>query len=121
MKHARRSMNFALSRIAMTVFLGVLGTVALQTGSGALAPQKIIRCGTIIVGSNPGASLDPISPLLSNTIVPLFNIYDGLFYPNGRDVVPDLATGYKYSDGNKVLTINLRKGVHFQDGTPFNA
>jgi peptide/nickel transport system substrate-binding protein len=34
---------------------------------------------------------------------------------------PDLATGYKFSNGGKTVTITLRQGVKFSDGTPFNA
>jgi peptide/nickel transport system substrate-binding protein len=34
---------------------------------------------------------------------------------------PDLATAYKFSDGGKTVTITLRSGVKFSDGTPFNA
>src|SRR2546421_4366406 len=34
---------------------------------------------------------------------------------------PDLATGYKFSNGGKTVTITLRPNVKFSDGTPFNA
>ncbi|HEX4010765.1 MAG TPA: ABC transporter substrate-binding protein [Solirubrobacteraceae bacterium] len=36
-------------------------------------------------------------------------------------LTPDLATGYKFSAGGKNVTITLRPGVKFSDGTPFNA
>jgi peptide/nickel transport system substrate-binding protein len=36
-------------------------------------------------------------------------------------VVPDLATGYTFSPDAKTVTITLRQGVKFTDGTPFNA
>jgi peptide/nickel transport system substrate-binding protein len=36
-------------------------------------------------------------------------------------IVPQLATKWSWSDGGKVLTMELRKGVKFQDETPFNA
>ncbi len=40
--------------------------------------------------------------------------------PGGK-LTPDLATGYKFSNGGKTVTITWRKGVKFSDGTPFNA
>jgi peptide/nickel transport system substrate-binding protein len=39
---------------------------------------------------------------------------------NGH-LVPDLATGSTFSGGGKTVTIKLRPGVRFSDGTPFNA
>ena len=49
-------------------------------------------------------------------------IYGQLFTqdPKGH-VVPDLATGYKFSDHGKTVAIFLRHGVKFTDGTAFNA
>jgi peptide/nickel transport system substrate-binding protein len=39
----------------------------------------------------------------------------------GGTTIPDLATGYTIGDGGKTWTINLRQGVTFSDGSPFNA
>jgi peptide/nickel transport system substrate-binding protein len=49
-------------------------------------------------------------------------VYGQLFLlgPGGK-VQPDLATGYKFSPDAKTVTITLRQGVKFSDGTPFNA
>jgi peptide/nickel transport system substrate-binding protein len=49
-------------------------------------------------------------------------IYGQLFElgSNGQ-VQPDLATGYSFSPDAKTVTITLRQGVKFSDGTPFNA
>jgi peptide/nickel transport system substrate-binding protein len=37
------------------------------------------------------------------------------------DLVPVLATSWEVSEDNKTWTFNLREGVNFADGTPFNA
>src|SRR5215468_8658280 len=49
-------------------------------------------------------------------------IYGNLFRltPTGG-IEPMLASGYQVSDGGTVITISLRPGVKFQDGTPFSA
>jgi peptide/nickel transport system substrate-binding protein len=37
------------------------------------------------------------------------------------EIIPQLATGWSWSDDGKVLTMDLREGVTFHDGTPFDA
>ena len=49
-------------------------------------------------------------------------IYGQLFeLGTGGKIVPDLALNYKFSSDAKDVTITLRQGVKFSDGTPFNA
>jgi peptide/nickel transport system substrate-binding protein len=49
-------------------------------------------------------------------------IYGQLFeLGSGGKIIPDLATGYTYSPNAETVTITLRQGVKFTDGTPFNA
>jgi peptide/nickel transport system substrate-binding protein len=49
-------------------------------------------------------------------------IYGQLFsLGSGGAIVDDLATGYTFSADAKTVTITLRQGVKFTDGTPFNA
>ncbi|MCL3883253.1 ABC transporter substrate-binding protein [Marivita sp. GX14005] len=37
------------------------------------------------------------------------------------EIIPQLATDWSFSDDNTALTMQLREGVTFHDGTPFNA
>jgi len=37
------------------------------------------------------------------------------------EIIPQLATDWSWSDDGTVLTMDLRQGVTFHDGTPFNA
>jgi peptide/nickel transport system substrate-binding protein len=37
------------------------------------------------------------------------------------EIVPQLATGWEWTDDNKGLIVRVRSGVKFQDGEPFNA
>ncbi|GAB2184871.1 ABC transporter substrate-binding protein [Roseibium sp. LAB1] len=37
------------------------------------------------------------------------------------EIIPQLAAGWTWSDDGKVLTMDLRDGVTFHDGTPFDA
>jgi peptide/nickel transport system substrate-binding protein len=43
------------------------------------------------------------------------------FKPGTTQIVPSLATSWRVSADGKVYTFNLRRGVTFTDGAPFNA
>jgi peptide/nickel transport system substrate-binding protein len=49
-------------------------------------------------------------------------VYDGLALakPDGS-LIPNLALSWKYDKSLKVMTMQLRKGIKFTDGEPFNA
>lgn len=80
--------------------------------------------GVLIVGQTAEPkSLDPAVDTSVNDFRILMNIYDGLVsYKSGSlQVEPALAKSWKISHDGRVYTFQLRQGVHFQDGTPFNA
>jgi len=51
------------------------------------------------------------------------NVYDGLvdWNPGNRQLVPGLATSWHHNADATVWTFNLRRGVRFHDGAPFNS
>jgi peptide/nickel transport system substrate-binding protein len=92
-----------------------------------VAPVK--SGGSITVLESTGYSgLWPggLDPVTDRDAIPNQDMMDAIFGqlfqlgPNGQ-VQPDLATSYSYSPDVKTVTINLRQGVTFSDGTPFNA
>lgn len=91
---------------------------AIAAWTGAAAAETTLHIG---LAEDP----DILDPTLARTFVgrivfagfcdKLFDIAPDL------KLVPQLATEYKWSPDNKALTLTLRQGVKFQDGTPFNA
>jgi len=80
--------------------------------------------GVLIVGQTAEPkSLDPAIVTAVNDFRILVNLYDGLVrYKDGSlQVEPALATSWKISHDGRVYTFQLRQGVKFHDGTPFDA
>ncbi|MBO0885863.1 MAG: hypothetical protein J2O38_00590 [Acidimicrobiales bacterium] len=115
----------------------MLAASALGTGVvGASSPRQVSspsaanphRGGslTVLVGGALGGWSSGLDPVTSHTTLAnaqmLDAIYGELFAvgPHNK-VIPDLATNYSITNGGKTLTINLRHGVRFSDGTPFDA
>jgi len=94
-------------------------------GASAQAPKKggslTVLEGAALVGGYP-AGLDPGQRALTTSGPMMDAIYGDLFELGpGNKVIDDLATGYKLTNDNKTLTLHLRQGVKFSDGSPFNA
>jgi peptide/nickel transport system substrate-binding protein len=96
---------------------------SLLVAAGTAGAQK--QGGSIIVGTEldiPG--FDPVKVGVFDTAAQMAAalIFDTL---TGRDsegdVIPKLAVSWTHSDDYKTWTFKLRSGVHFHDGTPFNA
>ncbi len=95
-----------------------------STGNGA-ASAKSAKSTTLRLGyyedvqsPDPDVQYDiPGLEIVNNT-------YEGLVhyaYGNSTQIIPWLATSWKVSSADRVYTFQLRKGVLFHDGTPFNA
>jgi peptide/nickel transport system substrate-binding protein len=92
-------------------------TVAATSGGGGSI--KVLE-PSANYGSWPG--LDPGTDTSDAANQDYLNaIYGELFEQGPKGVIPDLASGYTLTNDLKTLTIHLRRGVTFTDGTPFNA
>ncbi|MBV9151111.1 MAG: ABC transporter substrate-binding protein [Alphaproteobacteria bacterium] len=99
--------------------LAALGLVlsAILTGASAQTP-KTLRIG---LAEDP----DLLDPTLARTYVGRIvfaSLCDKLVDISPElDIVPQLATAWQWTDGNKGLILKIRQGVKFQDGEPLDA
>jgi peptide/nickel transport system substrate-binding protein len=88
------------------------------TGTTALAVE---RGGTLKYGRYADSLfLDPVLQDANVDIWILSNLYDTLLLPtdDGKGVQPGLATEWKVSDDGLNVTLTLRDGIKFSDGSP---
>lgn len=92
---------------------------------GAQGGAAIPRGGTFVVSEGQQAPfVRDFDPYAANPIRWTRGaVYESLMIFNApkNELVPWLATGYKYSDDLKTLTFTLQQNVKWSDGEPFNA
>ncbi|MBD8065843.1 ABC transporter substrate-binding protein [Devosia sp. PTR5] len=105
--------------LAPLLMATALALVAPMAPAQAQTPPNVLVVGQI---AEP-ASLDPAVSTAANDFRIAVNMYDGLVRnkPGTLEIEPALATDWAISDDGLEYTFNLREGVKFQDGTPFNA
>ncbi len=95
-----------------------------DTGGGGDGGEAAQSGGTMVFGatSDP-VMLDPAFASDGETFRVIRQVYEGLLTnePGGTDPVPALAEDYEVSEDGLAYTFNLRQGVQFHDGTPFDA
>jgi peptide/nickel transport system substrate-binding protein len=99
---------------------------ALGAATGALAqkPGGVMRLSHFdspasmsILEEATRATLQPMMGVLNNLVM-----YDQHVAQSSlQTIVPDLATGWSWSEDGKELTLPLRQGVKWHDGKPFTA
>ena len=110
--------------VCLLIAVGGPASSALAAAKGAQAARATAASsGTFVVADTSSVQkLDPdvVTNFLDFQALGL--IYDQLVQYNRQlKIVPDLATSWAYSNGNRLLTFQLRKGVKFDDGTTFTS
>lgn len=103
-----------------TTFTAVL--LALLLAGDQLAAQP--RQSTLVFGRSADATfLDPAKFLDNESAMVIENIFDGLvrYRDDSTRIEPALAESWTVSADALVYTFQLRRGVSFHDGTPFDA
>ncbi len=108
--------RYILFRILLC-FLCIMGMSGLS--AYAQVPKDVLIVGQV---AEP-KSLDPHATTALNDFRILVNVYDGLvrFSDGTLQVEPSLAESWTISEDGLVYTFQLRKGIRFHDGVPFNA
>ena len=113
----QRSHRRGLRAAALTAAL-VSALAACGTGSGSDG-EKTLRT---LQGLNP-SQFDPCGPANGSETAYMAAIYAPLIRtdPGTGKLSPGIATEWKFADGLKTLTLKLRSGLTFQDGTTLDA
>ena len=107
------------------------GGWCIRSGCGATALEPLIaRAQDVQSGGTLTYALsfdfdDTLDPQVTNydsTIRVMLNVCEPLLWmPTATEFYPGLADSWEISDDGKTYTFNLKQGVTFTDGTPFNA
>lgn len=106
---------------------GLATTAGVQARSFSRANIFAKSGGTVVYGGYNSGSLasvlDPLEYLSSAAFAVCKLVYTPLMLldENWKKMSPGLATSWQWSSDRKSLTVKLRHGVTFHDGTPFTA
>src|SRR5947209_8181124 len=109
------------SLLGLLLASGALARAHVANGASANAPTSK---NTLTIGwSIETKTLDAAGNSQNPDIWVQVNIYDRLVRvgPDGKTIVPDLATSWRMSNGGRAYTFTLRPGTTFQNGKPITA
>src|SRR5438552_17672899 len=104
--------------MSMLVKAALSAALLVGTSIGACAVE---RGGVMKYGRYADSLfLDPVLNDANVDIWILSNLYDTLILPtdDGKGLKPGLATQWKISEDGLTVTLTLRDGIKFQDGSP---
>lgn len=113
-----------LSTVTIAAALALAGC-GTNTANNTAAPSssRPHSGGTLYVGID--SDFVTLNPAMSSALIDrqlYINVFDPLLKLSPRmQLEPNLVTHWTISDGGLTYTLDLRHGVTFQDGTPFNA
>ena len=98
--------------------LALLGPLVLSACGGSSGSSSTLTLGVI----TPATTFEAPDMNWGNESPYNQAVYDSLVQASPTGVIePHLATAWSYNAAKTVLTMTLRTGVKFTDGTPFNA
>ncbi|HEX6788926.1 MAG TPA: ABC transporter substrate-binding protein [Gaiellaceae bacterium] len=100
--------------ISLVCALAALGA----TSRSSAPPTLVVDNSFTIKTSDPQRAFDPTASIIDRAI------FDTLFTYKGSDLtnpIPLLVQSWKASNGAKTFTFQLKKNVHFADGTPLTS
>lgn len=130
---SKKNTRYIAAAVLIVIIIAGVGYYLTQQGmtsttSGTVASSKpaLQYKSTIVIGTTDTiqSTLDPADAydyFAQNVVI--LNVANGLvaYRPGTTDIVPALATDWKATADGLTWTFNLRQGVKFADGTPFNA
>jgi peptide/nickel transport system substrate-binding protein len=111
-----RGVRAALAALAALATAAIAS--AATTGPATPTATLVVDRSFEIKTADPQRAFEPTAAIVDR------GIYDTFFTYNGGDVahpVPLLVRSWSVSNGAKTYVFNLRKNVHFADGTPLTA
>ena len=106
-----------LTITAVVALVCALAAFGATTRSSA-APTLVVDNSFTIKTSDPQRAFDPTASIIDRAI------FDTLFTYKGSDLsnpIPLLVQSWKASNGAKTFTFQLKRNVHFADGTPLTS
>jgi peptide/nickel transport system substrate-binding protein len=102
---------------------------SVQTSNSSIKAPPAKAGGSLTVLEGKGYNgdwplgLDPATNTTGAADQDYYNAVFGQLFELGDNgkLIYDLATGYQYSNGNKTITVDLRPGVKFSDGSALTA
>jgi len=118
----RRTLSLAVAGVIAALVAAGCGSSSSTGGTTNKAAARAGGTMTVALAEDP----DLLDPTLARTFVGRIvfaNLCEKLYDVNDKlQIVPQLAASMpKFSDGGKTVTIDLRSGIKFNDGTAFDA